>query len=129
MKRRSWTHAVRYSRHRLQLELRSLPNSNCPSFSHRTMDDARRINIAMCRNAAELLGMFADCGDMIEAERNLRWQRLRLRLKQSAADTAQRRRLNSLRSLPAYQSADMLGKALMAIKAGFGGMPASEAAA
>lgn len=129
MKRRSWTHALRYSRHRLRLELRSLPGSNDPSFSHWTMDQARQINIALCRNAVELLGMYADCGDMIEAERNLKWQRLRLRIKEAVAETAQRRELAKLRTLPAYKSADMLGKALMAIKAGFGGMPASEAAA
>ena len=129
MKPRSWTHALRDSRHRLRLELRSLPGSNDPSFSHWTMDQARQINIALCRNAVELLGMYADCGDMIEAERNLKWQRLRLRIKEAVAETAQRRELAKLRTLPAYKSADMLGKALMAIKAGFGGMPASEAAA
>jgi hypothetical protein len=127
MKRRSWTHAVRYSRHRLRLELRSLPSCMDPGWSRWHDQQAQQINIALCRNAVELLGMYADCGDMTEAERNIKWQRLRLRLKEAVAETAQRRELAKLRTLPAYKSADMLGKALMAIKAGFGGMPASEA--
>jgi hypothetical protein len=129
MKRRSWTHALRYSRHRLRLELRSLPGSNDPSFSHWTMDQARQINIALCRIGADLLRERIKCGNEVECERNLRWLRLHDDLKESVAETARRRELARVRSLRSYQQADPLGKALMAIKAGFGGMPASEAAA
>lgn len=129
MKRRSWTHAVRYTRHRLKLDLRSLPGSNDPSFSHRTMDEARQINIAMCRNAVELLGMYADCGNMVETERNLRWQRLHADLKEAVVETARRREVAKLKVMPAYRSADTMLKGLMLIEVRFGGIPASRFAA
>jgi hypothetical protein len=129
MKRRSWTHALRYSLHRLRLELRSLPDYNSPAFSHRTMDEARQINIALCRVAAELLGELAKCGNEVECERNLRWQRQRRDLQEAVADTERRRELDRVRALRSYQQADPLGKTLMAIKATFGGQSAQQAAA
>ncbi|MFN7782265.1 MAG: hypothetical protein ACK5PG_05985 [Lysobacterales bacterium] len=129
MKRRHWTHALRYSRHLLRLELRSLPDYNSPAFSHRTMDEARQINIALCRIGADLLRERIKCGNEVECDRNLRWLRLREELQEAVADTARRRELARVRSLRSYQQADPLAKTLMALKVSFGGQSAQEAAA
>lgn len=129
MKRRHWTHALRYSRHRLLLELRSLPDSNSPAFSHWTMDQAQQINIALCRIGSDLLRERIRCGNKVECERNLRWLRLREELQEAVAETSRRRDLARVRAMRSYQQADPLAKTLMALRVSFGGQSAQEAAA
>lgn len=129
MKRRHWTHALRYSRHRLRLELRSLPSCMDPSWSSWHDQQAQQINIALCRIGADLLRERIKCGNEVECERNLRWLRLREELQEAVAETARRRELARVRALRSYQQADPLAKTLMALKVSFGGQSAQEAVA
>lgn len=98
MRRRNWTHGVRYSLHRLMLELRSLPSLTSPAYSNRTAEQADAILMAMQRLRAELADTKAAACNDYWMRTNLRWQANRARLRRHVVIAASIRKLERLKS-------------------------------
>lgn len=105
MKRRNWTHGVRYSLHRLLLELRALPSLTSPAYSNRTAEEADSILMAMQRLRADLAETKSAAGNDYWMRTNLRWQANRARLRRHAVIAASIRKLERLKSQRSAQQA------------------------
>ena len=133
MKRRHWTHALRDSRHRLRLELRSLPSCMDPSWSSWHDQQAQQINIALCRISSALIREHSKCESPAWADWNKRCAQTQSRLNVHIRELANMRRaaaeLHHLRETATYTSAGRIDRVLMEIAVTFGGRSAKQVAA